>query len=49
MEWKFLEKYKPMGKMISTTPPPPKSTTSAKKKALSSVSSSGLKNMLDNL
>jgi hypothetical protein len=36
-------------KLKSTTPPPPKSTTSAKKKALSSVSSSGLKNMLDNL
>ena len=36
-------------KLKSTTPTPPKSTTSAKKKALSSVSSSGLKNMLDNL
>ena len=36
-------------KLKSTTLPPPKSTTSAKKKALSSVSSSGLKNMLDNL
>jgi len=37
-------------KFNSTSPPvPTKSNTSAKKKALSSVSSSGLKNMLDNL
>jgi len=39
-----------LSKFNSTSPPPPtKSNTSAKKKALSSVSSSGLKNMLDNL
>jgi len=33
----------------TTTPPSPKPSTSAKKKALSSVSSSGLKSMLDSL
>jgi hypothetical protein len=43
-EKEWLPKFKP-----SSTPPSIKSNTSAKKKALSSVSSSGLKNMLDNL
>jgi hypothetical protein len=39
-----------LSKFNSSSPPPPtKPSTSAKKKALSSVSSSGLKNMLDNL
>ena len=39
-----------LSKFNSSTPPPiTKPSTSAKKKALSSVSSSGLKNMLDNL
>jgi len=43
-EKEWLPKFK-----SSTPPPPTKPNTSAKKKALSSVSSSGLKNMLDNL
>ena len=43
-EKEWLPKFK-----SSTPSPPTKPNTSAKKKALSSVSSSGLKNMLDNL